>query len=252
MKIENKAAVITGSGRGIGEVIALTLSEFGANVVITDINKRDVERVVEKIKTRGGNAIGCLADVTNLIQIEKLLHNSVKEYGKIDILVNNAGMTKSAKLFDLSEDEWDRILNVNLKGTFICSKVFAKHMASNNYGRIINISSIGYKGTSVGQSHYSASKAGVLGLTRSLALELGKYNINVNSVSPGMIDAPMFYASLKDPEKEIAWIKQKIALKRLGRPEDIANCVLFLASEFSSFITGQNIDVEGGLTVGIN
>lgn len=243
MDFTKKTVIVTGSARGIGRSIAEKFSQLGANIVISDIDLEQAETVAGQI---GTNAIGLKADVTNLTDIENLFEKTKKEFGQIDIVVNNAGITKDTLMIRMSEKDWDMVLDINLKGSFLVTKTAAKVMMKQRYGRIINISSIvGIKGNA-GQSNYSASKAGLIGLTKSAAKELGSRGITVNAVAPGFITTEMT-ENLPDAAKNA--FLDKVLIKRPGSPEDIAQAVMFLASDEASYITGQVLSVDGGLTI---
>lgn len=243
--LENKVAIVTGASRGIGRAIALTLANYGASIVVNYCgSKGKAEEVVEEIKKNGGNAIAYQADVADMEAIKLMFADVLKQFGSIDILVNNAGITRDNLILKMSEDEFDGVINTNLKGTFNCLKHASRIMLKQKSGRIINISSISGVCGNAGQVNYSASKAGVIGMTKSLAKELGSRGITVNAVAPGYIKTDMT-AVLKDELKEK--VTEQIPLKRLGEVEDIAETVAFLASDKASYITGQTIQVDGGL-----
>lgn len=247
-ELKDKIAVVTGAGQGIGKAIALTLARHGANVVLIDVSDKifDVLNEVEKIGVRG-LAIKC--DVSNVNDVEKAVKEAVNKFGRVDILVNNAGIYPYKALMEMSEKDWARVLDINLKGTFLMTKAIVPKMIEQKYGKIINIASIA--GSMIGYpslTHYSASKAGVVGFTRALALELAQYGINVNAISPGPIltEGTSVVGLTKELYEQTI---RTIPLGRMGKPEDIANLVVFLASDESSFITGQNIIVDGGTTI---
>lgn len=248
MQFNQRVAMITGSGSGIGEGIAKKLSKLGVKVVINDVDQAKVDRVVEEIKASGGEAIGIVADITKMEQVEAMFQEIVAKFGKIDILVNNAGIATDKALRKMTEADWDIVLNVNLKGMFLTCKVAAELMGGQSYGRIINISSRAWLG-GPGQTNYAASKGGVVSLTRTLALELGKRGITANCIAPGLIETPLLASA---PEE----IKQKLMKAqptgKLGKPEDIANAVAFFAADEASYITGQTIFVCGGKSLFAN
>ena len=246
MKLAAKTGIVTGAGSGIGKGIALKLSEHGARVLVVDVDLKSAEETARQITGSGGNAIPAKADVSNKKQVVEMKEKALKQYGTVDILVNNAGIVSPvAPTEDLSEEDWDRVISVNLKGTFLCSQVVGKEMISKNKGAIVNIASIcGHVGYLLGGA-YSASKAGVILLTQQLALEWAKYNIRVNSISPGMIRTPMGEVNNSNPEiynKRLS----AIPLHRIGDAEEIANVALFLASDDASYLTGADIIVDGG------
>lgn len=247
MKLEGKVAVVTGASRGIGKAIALNLAKEGAKVVVNyNSSEEEANKVVESIKELNTEAIAVKADVSKFQESQVLIDTTLERFGKIDILVNNAGITRDNLLLRMSEEEFDKVVDVNLKGYFNCSKAVCRPMLKNKSGKIINITSvIGITGNS-GQSNYAAAKAGVIGFTKSLAKELGAKGINVNAVAPGFIQTDMTDKLSEDVKNKIG---ENIPLKSLGTTEDVANLVKFLASEDSKYITGQTIAVDGGLAL---
>lgn len=248
MGLSEKVALITGSARGIGKAIALELANHGANIVINDILiENEINKTLEEIKQSTNKAIGIRADITKLDEVESMVKEIINKFGKIDVLINNAGITRDSLLIRMKEGDWDAVINVNLKGTFNCSKVAAKYMMRQKKGgKIVNISSvIGLVGN-IGQANYAASKAGIIGLTKSMAKELALRNINVNAIAPGFIETDM---TKKLPEKVRQELQQQIPLKRLGIVEDVAKAVYFLVSDASNYITGQVINVDGGMVM---
>lgn len=246
MKLLDKVAIITGAGRGIGEATAKKFVQEGAKVVIADISQADVDRTVEEIKAMGGEAIGAIVDVTSLESVNKMVKETVEKYGKLDIIVNNAGITADNTLVKMSEAEFDRVINVNLKGVYNCGQEAAKVMTEQGGGVILNASSVVGVYGNFGQTNYAATKWGVIGMTKTWAKELGKKGVRVNAVAPGFILTPM---TEKMPEKVLDMMKDKAPLKRLGTPEDIANAYTFLASDEASFITGAVLEVTGGVVL---
>jgi len=250
MDLKNKVAVITGARRGMGRTHALKLAQLGAKVSISDIDLQETEKVVEEIKNNRGEAIAFKCDVLNKEEIEGMINQTVKKFGKIDILVNNAGICQFKPFMELTDEDWERTMNVNLRGYFWAAQIAAKEMIKNKWGRIINISSIsaGQIGTGFhGLVHYSASKGGIVAMTEALSLELAPYNITVNSIAPGAIDTPMASGAQAD-KKTLEATLDRIPLKRMGKPEEVSNLVAFLASEESSYMTGSMIVVDGGWT----
>ena len=248
MELYDKVALITGAARGIGRAIALKLYNHGANIIINDIvSETEINQNLQKIKQGTNEVTGIRADITKLDEVEKMIKEIINKFGKIDILVNNAGIIRDSLLIRMKEGDWDAVINVNLKGTFNCSRTVAKYMMRQKTGgKIVNISSvIGLVGNT-GQSNYAASKAGIIGLTKSMAKELALRNINVNAVAPGFIETDM---TRKLPEKIRNSLQEKIPLKRLGTVEDVAQVVYFLVSEASNYITGQVIKVDGGMVM---
>jgi 3-oxoacyl-[acyl-carrier protein] reductase len=246
MRLKDKVALITGGGRGIGKAIALAFSREGADIVIADINKQDAENSCLEIEARGRKTLALEMDVTDYNQVEEAINKILDKFGKIDILVNNAGITRDNLLLRMSEADWDAVINVNLKGSFNCIKAVSKPMIKQRQGKIINIASIiGLMGNP-GQANYSASKAGLIALTKTTARELASRNINVNAVAPGFIQTEMTAKLSQDLKEKML---QAIPLCRLGSPEDVALACLFLASEDSNYITGQTIVVDGGMVM---
>ena len=247
MRLKDKIAVVTGAGRGIGEEIALRFVEEGAKLVVNDINKADGNRTVEAIKSKGGQAVVVIGSVAVRGIAQKIMGTAVKEFGTVDILVNNAGIIRDAMLHKMTDEQWDQVIEVNLKGTYLCIQCAARVMREKGYGKIINISSTSWRGNP-GQLNYSATKAGVIGMTKTAAKELAPRGINVNVIAPGMIWTDMIKsmppAIVERMEKSLAFI---VPLNRKGQPRDIANLALFLASDESSYITGQLIHCDGGM-----
>jgi 3-oxoacyl-[acyl-carrier protein] reductase len=246
MELADQVAVVTGSARGIGKTIALTLAEAGAHLVISDINEAAGIETVNEITALGRKAIWVAADVSKTEQATKLIDKAQEEFGRIDILVNNAGITRDNLLMRMSEEEWDSVIAVNLKGTYNCIRAATRLLMKQRFGRIINIASVVGEMGNAGQANYAASKAGVIGLTKSVAKELASRNILVNAVAPGFIETAM---TEKLPEKARETLLSLIPLARLGQPEDVAKVVLFLSSERSAYITGQVINVDGGMVM---
>ena len=249
MRLKDKVAIVTGAGRGIGEGIALRFAEEGAKVVVNDVNEADVNRTVETIKGKGGKAVAVVGSVTSREVAQRMVDTAVKEFGTVDILVNNAGITRDAMLHKMTDEQWDQVIEVNLKGVFLGIQCAGRVMREKGYGKIINISSTSWRGNP-GQLNYSATKAGVIGMTKTAAKELAPKGINVNVIAPGMIWTDMIKAMppaiVERMEKSLAFI---VPLNRKGNPQDIANLALFLASDESSFITGQLIHCDGGMVM---
>jgi len=249
VKLDGKVAIVTGSGQGIGKAIAVTLAREGAKVVIADINEEAARDVAGEIRSSGGEALAIKVDVTNSYEVSQLVEQTLAHFGKIDILVNNVGITKPSPTEQLSEADWDRIITVNLKGTFLCCREVGKQMIKQKSGKIVSIASLAaHKGLAY-IAPYCASKAGIIGLTRELAVEWAKYNINVNTVSPSTTLSPILFKYFEeagiDSKSHLKWVP----LARDNRPEDIANAVLFLASSDSYNITGEDIVIDGGTNV---
>lgn len=241
---KDKVAVVTGASRGIGKSIALALAGKGAKIVAVDVDQAATDAMVAELKAAGTEAIAVQGNVTQAADVEKMIDAAVEAFGRVDILVNNAGITRDALLLRMKDEDWDAVLTVNLKGAFLCSRAAAKVMSKQRSGRIINIASVVGQMGNAGQANYCASKAGLIGLTKSNARELAKRNVTVNAVAPGFIATAMTDAL---PEKVREELAAQIPLERLGSPEDIANAVLFLAAEASGYITGQVIAVNGGM-----
>ncbi|MEH7480826.1 SDR family NAD(P)-dependent oxidoreductase [Neobacillus drentensis] len=244
MRFQGKVAIVTGSGKGIGKSIIQKLVQEGALVTVTDLNKETCEETAREILQGGGKAIAVAGDVSKAEDARNIVEKTIEAYGKIDILVNNAGVLKDSRIKDMEEDDWDKVIDVCLKGAFLCSKYASAHMVEQNYGKIINISSRAYLGNP-GQANYSSAKAGIVGLTRSLAKELGKNNINVNAVAPGLIETDALknhpkYEKIKELQKK------DTPIQRIGLPEDVANAVLFFASDDAAYISGDILHVSGG------
>ena len=246
MRLVNKVALVTGGARGIGREIALLFAREGADIVIGDVNLQEAEKTCRDIEALGRKALSVELDVTSFLRVEAAINKILDKFTKIDILVNNAGITKDGLMLRMSEPDWDAVIAVNLKGTFNCIKAASKVMIKQRSGKIVNIASIiGIIGNP-GQANYSASKAGIIALTKTSAKELASRNININAVAPGFIQTEM---TAKLPDE----LKQKmlgaIPLNKFGTPGDVANLCLFLVSEESSYITGQTIIVDGGWTL---
>lgn len=249
MKLEGKVALVTGGSRGIGKAIALTLAREGARVAINYVNNaKEATSVVEEIKSNGGEAIQIMADVSQRTQVKNMFDDVIKSYGRLDILVNNAGILIPTNLMETSEEEWDCVMAVNLKGPFLCTQEAAKHMIHQKYGKIINISSISGLGCApTGEGAYGCAKAGLIALTFVAAQDLGPMGINVNAIAPGWIQTDMTSGKSKENAKEVNKRKTELAaMRRIGDPQDIANVALFLASDDSSFVSGQLIVADGG------
>ncbi|MFH2012219.1 MAG: 3-oxoacyl-[acyl-carrier-protein] reductase [Pseudomonadota bacterium] len=244
MDLKGKVALITGSAQGIGRAIAVLLANKGADIVVSDLNSEKAQQVAKEIEEIGRRCLVTITNVADFKEAEQMINKTIEGLGHIDILVNNAGIVKDSLLLRMKEESWDQVLNVNLKGTFNCTKAAIRSMVKQRSGKIVNIASVSGEMGNAGQANYSASKAGVIGFTKTAARELASRGINVNAVAPGFIDTVMT-KSLPEEVKENL-IKQ-IPIERLGTPEDVAEAVYFLVSEASSYITGQVINVNGGL-----
>ncbi|MDO8560765.1 MAG: SDR family NAD(P)-dependent oxidoreductase [bacterium] len=246
--LTKKVALITGARRGMGKTHALALVRQGAKVVITDINESECSAVADEIKAAGGDALFFEMDVSDEQKINKTFDEIIKQTGRLDILVNNAGIFAPKPAMELSEADWNKTIDINLKGEFFCAQRAAKEMAKNGWGRIINISSIASGGVGVGftgAAHYTASKGGIIGMSETLAIEWAPLGINVNVIAPGAIDTPMVQAA-QMPEEAMKEMLQHIPLKRIGKPEEVSAMVVFLASDEASYITGATFYVDGG------
>ncbi|MFQ5824402.1 MAG: 3-oxoacyl-[acyl-carrier-protein] reductase [bacterium] len=244
--LKDKAAIVTGAARGIGKAIALRLAQDGANVVVTDISIETLKNVANEIEKLGRKSLHLIVNVSEYNEVEYLIKTTLENFGKIDILVNNAGITRDNLIARMSQEEWEQTIAVNLKGTFNCIRAAAKSFMKQRHGKIINIASVVGIIGNAGQANYCASKAGVIGLTKSVAKELAARNIQVNAVAPGFINTVMTQNLDQEVrEKMIA----TIPLRRIGNPEDVAAVVSFLASENADYITGQVINVDGGMVM---
>lgn len=242
----DKVIIVTGSGRGIGREIAESFTKNGATVIISDYSTESLTEAENLFTTKGYSFKAIPCDVTNSEDVQNLIDLTYKEFGKIDVLINNAGITKDNLILRMKDEQWDSVIETNLKGVFLTTRASVKYFLKQRYGKIINISSVVGITGNIGQSNYSASKAGIIGFSKSIARELAIRNITVNIVAPGFIDTPMT-SVLPDGVKE-DFIK-KIPLKRMGTPTDIANIVLFIASPLADYITGQVINVDGGMVM---
>jgi len=243
--LHERVAIITGSSRGIGRATALVFARTGYRVVVNyNHNREQAEQVLQEIEALGSNGILLGADVSKAQEARDLIENSVKEFGRVDVLVNNAGINHDQLMLRIQDEEWERVINTNLSSAFYCSRAAVKHMFKKRFGRIINISSVVGISGNAGQTHYSAAKSGLLGLTLSIAQEYGNRGITANAVAPGFIESDMT-ASLSPEQRQ--QILSGIAVGRLGKPEDVAALVLFLASDEAAYINGQVIRVDGGM-----
>lgn len=243
MKLKDKVAVITGAGGDIGRGIAIRLAEEGACIMVNDKNLEKAQKTVNLISAQRGQARVHGADVTKVIEVQEMIDQVVKEWKQVDILVNNAGDIRDALLQNMTDEDWEYVVDLNLKGSFICARTVAQFMIKRGYGKIVNISSMAYKGN-IGQINYVSAKAGVVGMTHALGLELARYGINVNCIAPGLIDTSK--ARTLD-EKTRERVIKKTPMRRMGEIIDVANAVLFLVSDESKYITRQIIHVSGGM-----
>jgi len=243
--LENKVAVVTGSGRGIGRAIAIRFAQEGAKVIVNDIDKDVAEEVVKEIKNKGGQAGAAVGSVAKREEAQKIIKAAVDNFGRIDILVNNAGIIRDAMLLRMTEEQWDEVIDCHLKGTFNCTQAAANYMKDQKSGKIVNITSWAGLYGNIGQANYCAAKAGIIGLTKSNAKELARYNINVNIIAP----AAMTRMVESIPEQIRNQMVQMVPLRRFAEPEEMAPAIVFLASEGANYITGQVLCVDGGMSM---
>jgi len=246
MRLDGKAAVITGAGQGLGRGYALEFAKQGADIVVNDVNIDSANSVVKEVEEIGRKAIAVKAAVNSKEEAQNLIDTAIETFGKVDILVNNAGITRTAMLHKMTQQEWDQVISVNLTGVFNCLQAVASHMIERKYGKIVNVTSVaGIRGT-MGQINYGAAKAGVIGITKSAARELARYGINVNAVAPGVIETAMTEVIRSTPKFKDKFMSE-IPLGRFGQPEDVAKVAAFLASDDANYVTGQVISVDGGI-----
>ncbi|SES87436.1 3-oxoacyl-[acyl-carrier-protein] reductase [Anaerobranca gottschalkii] len=246
MRLKDKVCIITGAANGIGAATAIKFAQEGAKVAVCDIDQNNVEKVVNEIKEMGGEAVGYKVDVTNKEEINNMVNDLMERYNKIDVLVNNAGIISDAQLAKMTDEQFDRVININLKGTYLCTKAVVDIMINQNSGVILNTSSIVGIYGNFGQTNYAASKFAVNGMTKTWAKELGRKGIRANAVCPGFIATSIIDPM---PEKVIKAMEDKVPLKRLGKPEEIANVFAFLASDEASYVNGAIIEVSGGIVI---
>ena len=248
-RMDGRVAFVTRAGQGIGAATAMRLAEEGAKIVLADINTEACQQIAQDLEKLGSQSLVVQCNVADKTMVEAAVAQAAEHFGQIDILVNNAGVTRDNLLFKMTDDEWDTVINVHLKGAFLCSRAVQTHMVKQKYGRIISLSSTSALGNR-GQVNYSTAKAGLQGLTRTLAIELGPFGITANAVAPGFIDTEMTRNTAKrmgfDPQERIDAASKTIPVRRVGLPRDVANVICFLASEESSFVSGQIIYVAGG------
>ena len=244
LKLKGQVALVTGAAQGIGKAVALLLAEEGADIAISDVNFEKAEETAKEIEALGRRSMAIRANVAVFDEVEKMVLAVIERFNQIHILVNNAGIARDKLLLRMSEEDWDLVLDINLKGTFHCTKAVIRYMSKQRGGKVVNIASVVGQMGNAGQANYSASKAGVIGLTKTTAREFASRGINVNAIAPGYIVTPMTEAL---PEKAKEDLKRMIPMERLGQPEDVAQAVLFLVSEASNYITGQVINVNGGI-----
>ena len=248
-RLDGRVAFVTGAGRGIGAATALRLAEEGARVALADIDVEGSQQVADELNRLGSEGLVVRCNVADSANVQDAVDQSASHFGRLDILVNNAGVVRDNLLFKMSEEDWDTVMNVHLKGAFLCSRAAQKYMVQQKYGRIVSLSSTSALGNR-GQANYSSAKAALQGLTRTLAIELGPFGITVNAVAPGFIDTEMTRSTARrqglDPDQVIAEASKVIPVRRVGQPRDIANVICFLASDEASFVNGQIIYVAGG------
>ncbi len=244
MILKDKVALVTGAAQGIGRAIALKLAANGADVVIVDMNLDKAQETAREAERLGRRALALRANIASLQEAEAMADEAVAKLGAVHVMVNNAGITRDALILRMKEEDWDAVISVNLKGVFNCTKAVVKHMSKQRYGRIVNIASIVGEMGNAGQANYSASKAGVIALTKTVAREFATRNITCNAVAPGFIDTAMTQALSEKVKEELA---KQIPMGRLGTPEDVAEGVLFLVSETTGYITGQVLNINGGM-----
>lgn len=247
MRLKGKIALVTGGGRGMGRAISLALAQEGAKVCVNYFHSKDAaEEVVKRIKENGGEAISYRADVSKLEEVNGMVEEVNKRFGRIDILINNAGLNIDKYLMIMNEEEWDKVIDVNLKGAFNCSKAVSRIMIGQRSGNIVNISSVSAISGTAGQTNYSAAKGGMISFTKSLARELAPFGIRVNALAPGLIETEMVK---KMPKEMLDQVLEMTPLKRVGTPEEVARVVTFLVSDEAGYITGQVIRIDGGLSM---
>ena len=244
MKLQGKVALITGGAQGIGKAIALLFAREGAAVVVADINLEKARETCRQVESLGGGALAVGGNVADAKEAETMVQEAIQRFGRLDILVNNAGITRDQVLLRMKEEDWDLVMAVNLKGAFQCTKTALRAFLKQKGGKVVNIASVTGQMGNAGQANYAASKAGLIGFTKSIAREYARRNIQVNAVAPGFIDTAMSQAI---PQKDRELLIQQIPMERLGTPEDVAEAVLFLASGAADYITGQVLNVNGGM-----
>ena len=245
MDLSNRVAIVTGSGRGIGRAIALKLAEVGATVVVNDIGE-SAKGVAEEIKAVGGQSLAVLADVSSAEDVARLVETIISTYGKIDILVNNAGITRDHLLLRMTDEDWDKVLEINLKSVFLCTRAVMKYMVKQRWGRVVSLASIVGVVGNPGQANYASAKAGIIGFTRTIAKEVASRGITANAIAPGFIDTEMTQQLEEEWKKEL---QKRIPAGCFGSPRDVAETVAFLASEEAGYITGQVLGVDGGMAL---
>ncbi len=246
MRLKDKVAIITGAGRGIGQATALKFAREGAKVVVCDLSPEWIEETVKLCKENGSDAIGCVADVRDMKSLDAMVEATLAKWGRVDCLVNNAGIVMDAQLKNMGEDQFDKVIDINLKGVFNCTKAVVQTMLKQGSGVILNASSIVGLYGNFGQTNYAASKFGVIGMMKTWARELGRKGIRANAICPGFIATDILKSM---PDRVLSALEEKVPMGRLGKPEEIANTFAFLASDEASYINGAVIEVSGGLTI---
>lgn len=247
MRLQNKVAMITGAGRGIGRATALRLAAEGARIVALDWSMDLAAETAEAVRGQGGEALAVTADVSQRDQVQAAVQQALSKFDRLDILVNNAAVTRDAMMYKMTDEQWDQVIGINLKGSWLCAQIAAVPMVQQKWGRIIHTSSVGIRGN-IGQTNYAAAKSGIVGLTRTMALELARYGITVNAVAPGATETPMTAAIPADLK---AATLKAIPLGRMAQPEDIAAMHAFLASDDAAYVTGQLLWCDGGFSIGL-
>lgn len=245
MNNSERIALITGAGQGMGKAVAQALANESIRIVVNDINSAAAEQTAQELRNSGAKALAIPADVTDKDAVQNMVQQTCNHFGALHILINNAGILYPTKVIDIPEDEWDRVIDINLKSTFLCSQAALPELQKSNWGRIVNFSSTAGKNIStVGGAHYTAAKAGILGFTRHLAKEVAQHNITVNAVCPGLIDTDMVRNTIS-PERQQAYANS-FPISRLGRPKEVADLITFLCSDKAAYITGASLDINGG------
>jgi len=248
-RLKNKVVIVTGGGRGIGKGIVLEIAHEGGDVAVCDINYEDAQVAAKEVEALGRKALPVKMDVSNMAEVNMGIAQIINHFGRVDVLVNNAGWDKVEPFIQSQPETWEKIININLKGVIYCTRAVLDNMIANKYGRIVNIGSDAGRTGSSGEAVYSACKGGVIALTKTLARELARKGIRVNTVCPGPTDTPLFSSIAQENPKLMGALEKAIPLGRLGKPEDLAKAVVFMASDYAEFITGQTLSVSGGLTM---